>query len=70
MTRATAKALHSLLTAIGTGIATFLTATFATGLPVTAAAWRACWIGAVAAGLTRLFGWVISFLNTTSAEGP
>lgn len=64
MTKQTAQWLHSLLTAVGTGIATFLTATFATGLPTTAAAWRALLIGCAAAALSRGFGWVLGRLQT------
>jgi hypothetical protein len=69
MTKQTAQWMHSLLTAAGTGAATFLTATFATGLPTTAATWRALLIGCAAAVLSRVFGWCLNRLQTTAAAG-
>jgi len=70
MTPKLAIALHSLLLAVGTGIATFLMAAFASGVPTTKAAWHALWLGCAAAGLSRLFGWMLNRLQDASGGTP
>jgi hypothetical protein len=55
--------IHTTAVAIGTGIASFLTGFFATGLPATKAGWHALWVGAAGAGLSRLFGALLNLVK-------
>ena len=55
--------IHALLLGFGMGATSFLQLTMGVGLPVTHAAWRACLVGTIAAGLSRMFGVLLTKLG-------